>query len=68
MNAERAFVYVLLAAAVIGLAFLGLAVGQAIKLGELSAVLRHPPLGSGTASPVTAALGGLLLLTLRPQP
>jgi hypothetical protein len=57
----------LLAAAVIGLAFLGLAVGQAIKLGELSAVLRHPLLGSGTASLVTAALGGLLLLTLRPQ-
>lgn len=67
MNAERAFVSMLLAAAVIGLAFLGLAVGQAIKLGELSAVLRHPLLGSGTASLVTAALGGLLLLTLRPQ-
>ena len=67
MNAERAFVSMLLAAAFIGLAFLGLAVGQAIKLGELSAVLRHPLLGSGTASLVTAALGGLLLLTLRPQ-
>lgn len=67
MNAERAFVSMLLAAAVIGLAFLGLAVGQAIRLGELSAVLRHPLLGSGTASLVTAALGGLLLLTLRPQ-
>ena len=67
MNAERAFVSMLLAAAVVGLAFLGLAVGQAIKVGELSAVLRHPLLGSGAASLVTAALGGLLLLTLRPQ-
>lgn len=67
MNAERAFVSMLLVAAVIGLAFLGLVVGQAIKVGELAAGLRHPLLGSGTASLVTAALGGLLLLTLRPQ-
>lgn len=67
MNAERAFVSMLLVATVIGLVFLGLAVGQAIKLGELSALLRHPLLGSGTASLTTAALGGLLLLTLRPK-
>ncbi|MDH0865626.1 hypothetical protein [Mitsuaria sp. GD03876] len=67
MNAERAFVSMLLVATVVGLAFLGLAVGQAIKLGEITAVLRHPLLGSGTAYLVTAALGGLLLLTLRPQ-
>lgn len=67
MYAERAFVSMLLAATVIGLVFLGLAVAQAIEVGELSAVLRHPLLGSGTASLFTAALGGLLLLTLRPQ-
>lgn len=67
MNAERAFVSMLLVAAIIGLAFLGLAIGQALKLGDLSTVLRHPLLGSGTASLATAALGGLLLLTLRPQ-
>ena len=67
MNAERAFASLLLATTVVGLAFLGLAVGQAIKLGELSAVLRHPLLGSGTASLVFSALGSLLLLTLRPR-
>lgn len=67
MTAESVFVSMLLGSAVIGLAFLGLAVGQAFKVGELAALLRHPLLGSGTASLVTAALGGLLLLTLRPQ-
>lgn len=66
MNAERAFVSMLLGEAVIGLAFLGVAIGYGVQLGELSAVIHHPLLGSGTASIAIAALGGLLLLALRP--
>lgn len=67
MNAERAFVSVLAVVALVGLAFIALAVGQAIKLGELSSVLRRPLRGSGAESLATATLGGLRVLTLRPQ-
>jgi len=67
MQAERAFISMLLVAAVIGLAFVGLAAGHAMKVGELSALMRHPLLGSGAASLSTAVLGGLFLLTLRPR-
>jgi len=67
MNAERAYVSVLVVVALVGLAFIALAVGQAIKLGELSSVLPHPLRGSGAEYLPTATLGGLLLLTLRPQ-
>ena len=47
----------LVVVALVGLAFIALAVGQAIKLGELSSVLRHPLLGSGAESLATATLG-----------
>lgn len=67
MQAERAFISMLLVVAVIGLAFVGLAAGHALKVGELSALMRHPLLSSGAASLGTAALGGLFLLTLRPR-
>lgn len=67
MNAERAFLSMLLVAALIGLAFVGLAAGHAMKVGDVSALLRHPLLGSGAASLGTAVLGGLFLLALRPR-
>jgi hypothetical protein len=67
MNAERAFLSMLLVAALIGLTFVGLAAGHAMKVGDVSALMRHPLLGSGAASLGAAALGGLFLLTLRPR-
>lgn len=67
MNAERAFASMLLFTALVGLAFIGLAVGHAYVLGEPSAVMRHPLMGSGAAALATSTLGGLLLLTLRPR-
>jgi hypothetical protein len=67
MNAERAFVSMLLFTAVVGVAFIGLAVGHAYMLGEPSAVMRHPLVGSGAAALAISGLGGLLLLTLRPR-
>jgi hypothetical protein len=67
MIAQRAFVSMLIVAAVAGLAFLALAVAQAVNLGDFTAVVRHPMLGSGAASLTTAVLGGLLLLKLRPR-
>ena len=67
MNAERAFLSMLLLAALIGLAFVGLAAGHAVKVGEVSALMRHPLLSSGAASLGTALLGGLFMLTLRPR-
>ena len=67
MNAERAFVFMLLFTAVVGLAFIGLAVGHAYVLGEPSAVMRHPLVGSGAAALAISGLGRLLLLRLRPR-
>ena len=67
MNAERAFVSILLAAALVGLVFVGLALGHALKVGDLASLTRHPLLSSGAASLSTAVLGGLFLLTLRPR-
>jgi hypothetical protein len=67
MHAERAFISMLLVAAMIGLAFVGLAAGHAVKVGDVSALMRHPLLGSGAASLGTAILGGLFRLTLRPR-
>lgn len=66
MNAERAFVSMLLFA-VVGLAFIGLAVGHAYVLDEPSAVMHHPLVGSGAAALAISGLGVLLLLTLRPR-
>lgn len=62
MNAQRAFVSMLLFAAAVGLVFLSLAIGQGVKLGGIAAVVRHPLLGLGAAAVTTAALGAMLLL------
>jgi len=65
MNAQHAFVSLLLAAAVIGLAFLGLSFGHALKHHDLALWGQHPLFGSGMASVITALLGGFLSFGLR---
>lgn len=62
MNAQHAFVSLLLALALIGLAFLGLSFGHALKHDDLALWGQHPLFGSGAASLITAALGAFLLL------
>lgn len=68
MNFQHAFVAMICVVALIGLAFLGLALEHALKLGDLAAMAHHPLFGSGIAALNTAALGGLLLLALRRAP
>lgn len=65
MNARNAFVSLLLVTAVIGLAFLGLSFGHALKHHDLTLWSRHPLFGSGMASLITALLGGMLIFGLR---
>jgi len=65
MNAQHAFVSLLLGAALIGLAFLGLSFGHALKHHDLALWGHHPLFGSGMASLITALLGGFLMFSLR---
>ena len=62
MSAARAIVAIVFIAGLIGLAFVGLAVGHALKLGDLWAVSRHPLFSSGAASLMTAIACAMLLL------
>ncbi|MFT7773054.1 hypothetical protein [Roseateles sp.] len=64
MNFQHAFVSMICLVALIGLAFVGISVGHALKLGNLALVAQHPLFGSGIASLSTATLGSLLLLGL----
>lgn len=64
MNAQHAFVSLLLVTALIGLAFLGLSFGHALKHGDLALWGVHPLFGSGMASLITALLGGILVVGL----
>jgi hypothetical protein len=68
MNAQHAFVSLLLAVALIGLAFLGLSFGHALKHDNLALWGQHPLFGSGAASLITAVLGGLLVFGLGRSP
>ncbi|HEY8879883.1 MAG TPA: hypothetical protein VIN03_20100 [Roseateles sp.] len=68
MNIQHAFASMVCCVAFIGLAFLGLALGHALKLGDLGAMAHHPLFSSGVASVNTAVLGGLLLLALGRAP
>ena len=68
MNAHHAFVSLLLAVALIGLAFLGLSFGHALKHDDLALWARHPLFGSGMASLITALLGGYLVFGLDRAP
>lgn len=61
MNAQHAFVSLLLVAGLIGLAFLGLSFGHALQHADLALWSRHPLFGSGMAALITAVLGGLLV-------
>lgn len=64
MNAQHAFVSMLTMAALIGLAFLGLSFGDALRHADLALWARHPLFGSGMAALITAALGGFLVFGL----
>jgi hypothetical protein len=64
MNAQHAFLSLLLVAAGAGLAFLGLSFGHALKHHDLALWGQHPMFGSGMASLITAVLGGALLFRL----
>ncbi|NCT84056.1 MAG: hypothetical protein GXC94_12970 [Comamonadaceae bacterium] len=64
MNFQHAFVSMICLVALVGLAFVGISLGHALRLGDLTLIARHPLFGSGVASLATAALGGLLLLAL----
>lgn len=64
MSFQHAFVSMICVVALIGLAFIGIALGHALRLGDLGLMAHHPLFGSGVASLSTAALGGLLLLGL----
>jgi hypothetical protein len=68
MNAQHAFVSLLLFAALVGLTFLGLSFGHALKHDDLALWGQHPLFGSGAASLITAVLGGLLVLGLGHSP
>ena len=61
MNAQHAFVSLVLIAALMGLAFLGLSFGHALKHGDMALWGQHPMFGSGMASLFTAVLGGLFV-------
>lgn len=62
MSAARAIVAIVFIAGLIGTAFMGLAVGHALKLGDPWAISRHPLFSSGAASLATAIACVLLLL------
>lgn len=62
MSAARAIVAIVFIAGLIGLAFLGLALGHALKLGDVWAIGRHPLFSSGAAALTTAIACTLLLL------
>jgi len=62
MSAARAIVAIVFIAGLIGLAFVGLAFGHALKLGDPWAIGRHPLFSSGAASLTTAVVCLLLLL------
>ncbi|MBV8036164.1 hypothetical protein [Roseateles sp.] len=61
MNFQHAFVSMIFLVALIGLAFLGVSLEHALRLGDLALMAHHPLFSSGVASLSTAALGGLLL-------
>ena len=65
MNAQHAFVSLLAFVALVGLAFLGLSFGHALKHDDLALWGGHPLFGSGMASLITALLGGFLMFGLR---
>lgn len=62
MSAHHAVVSMTLVAGLIGLAFIGLAFGHAMKTGDLWLMSRHPLFSSGVASLTTAVVCGLLLV------
>ena len=62
MSAHHAVVSITVAAGLIGLAFIGLAFGHALRVGDLWAMSRHPLFSSGTASLTTALVCWVLLL------
>ena len=68
MNAQHAFVSLLLVAALVGLALLGLSFGHALKHHDLALWGHHPLFGSGMASLITALLGGVLMFGLGRSP
>lgn len=65
MNAQHAFVSLLAFVALVGLAFLGLSFGHALKHDDLALWGQHPLFGSGMASLITSLLGGFLTFGLR---
>lgn len=62
MSAAKAITAIVLGAGLIGLVFIGLAFGHALKLGDLAAVSRHPLFSSGAASLTTSIVCAVLLL------
>jgi 4-amino-4-deoxy-L-arabinose transferase-like glycosyltransferase len=62
MSVHHALVSMTLIAGLIGLAFVGLALGHALYAGDLLAVARHPLFSSGTAALTAAAVCWLLLM------
>ncbi|MGM9481852.1 hypothetical protein ACS5PN_11770 [Roseateles sp. NT4] len=64
MNAHHAFVSLLWAVVLVGLTFLGLSFGHALKHHDLALWGHHPLFGSGMAALITALLGGFLTFGL----
>ena len=65
--ASDAFVAMLLVAALVGIAFIGVAFGHAVKLGSLVSMSQHPLLSVGVQCLSSSVVCGLLLLGIGKQ-
>jgi len=65
VNAQHAFVSVVLGASIIGATFLGVSLGHAVQFGNLALWGQHPLFASGMASLVTVLLGWVLVVSFR---
>jgi hypothetical protein len=59
--AHRVFIGILPAAVLIGIALVGLAAGQSLRVGRLLAMRQHPFFGTGTRCLVSSAVCAVLL-------
>jgi hypothetical protein len=59
--AHHVCIGILLAAALIGVALIGLAAGQSLRVGQLLAMGQHPLFGAGTQCLVASAVCAVLL-------
>jgi hypothetical protein len=64
LNARHALVSLVVAAALIGIALLGVAFGHSLRLGDLSILSQHRLFNAGASSLTTAVVCWLLLFGL----